>query len=179
MLFFIEKAVFLGIKHPTSVWVLTQKTLFFAQFYFKFAIFCVFSAFEHKKCWKCLFWPAFGVPSNPTLVNIYNNYLYWGWTQEKFWQPWKMQFWNFAVLISVFKKLLNFSCQVFNMGQPHTYLMYQAFLTHMVILLHITVVGIPETKTLFVGQVLNSRPPGVHFIKHFWHLNANIYYRFL
>ena len=35
-------------------------------------LFLRFLAFKHKKCWKWLFWPAFGVPSTQTLVKIYN-----------------------------------------------------------------------------------------------------------
>ena len=41
--------------------------MFFAKFC------CKFLAFLHKKCWKWLFWPSFGVRSTQTLVKIYNN----------------------------------------------------------------------------------------------------------
>ena len=46
------KSCFWGIKHSTSVWVLTQKTHIFSKIQSKFAIFCIFSAFYHKKCWS-------------------------------------------------------------------------------------------------------------------------------
>ena len=38
-------------------------------------LFCIFSAFWHKKCWIWLFWLAFEVRSTQTLVEIYNKYL--------------------------------------------------------------------------------------------------------
>ena len=46
------KSVFWGIKHSTSVWVLTQKTNFFAQFYSKFATFLCFFSFLAQKTLK-------------------------------------------------------------------------------------------------------------------------------
>ena len=49
--FFREKAVFLE-KHSTSIWVLSQKTSFFAQFYSKFATFLHFFSFLAQKMLK-------------------------------------------------------------------------------------------------------------------------------
>ena len=43
--------------------------MFFAKFCCKFL---ALLAFLHKKCWKWLFRPAFGVHSTQTLVEIYN-----------------------------------------------------------------------------------------------------------
>ena len=37
--------------------------------------FLLFSAFLHKKRWKWLFQPVFGVPSTQMLVKIYNNWV--------------------------------------------------------------------------------------------------------
>ena len=65
----------LWIKYSTSVLVQTLKKHYFAKFCTKFVAFLpfqLFSASLHKKCWKWLFWPAFGVRSNQTLVKINN-----------------------------------------------------------------------------------------------------------
>ena len=68
-----KKLFFLGIKQSTSVLVQTQKNwVFFAWFWIKVLHFL---AFQHKKHWKLLFWPAFGVRSTQTLVEIFNK---WG-----------------------------------------------------------------------------------------------------
>ena len=48
------------------------KKPFLLNFATNFSLFGVFLAFQHKKHWKCIFLPAFGVPSTQMLVKIYN-----------------------------------------------------------------------------------------------------------
>ena len=62
-------SIFLGVKQSTSVLVQMQKTCYLLKFA---ANFLLFQGFLHKKCWKCLLQPAFGVHSTQTLVEIYN-----------------------------------------------------------------------------------------------------------
>ena len=70
---FLRKSwLFGGIKHWTSVWVLTQKNVFLLNFTTNLLLFLRFSAFLHKKHWKWLFWLGFGMRSTQTLVKIYN-----------------------------------------------------------------------------------------------------------
>ena len=59
------------LKNATrpAFWFKLKKPVFLLDFE---SYFCIFLAFQHKKFWKWLFWPAFGVPSTQTLVEIYN-----------------------------------------------------------------------------------------------------------
>ena len=50
------------------------KKLFLQNFAANFLLFCVFLAFQHKKCWKCIFRPGFRVCSTQTLVKIYHRF---------------------------------------------------------------------------------------------------------
>ena len=64
-----------GKKHSSSVLVQTQKMCVLLNCASNFLLF----TFQHKKHWKRIFGPAFGVHSTQTLVKIYNmllrNYL--------------------------------------------------------------------------------------------------------
>ena len=73
------------VKTYEKLWIRTLKQHFGAkskkpvfckilQLFFYF--FALFKQFSRKKCWKWLFWPAFGVPSTQTLFQIYNT-LFW------------------------------------------------------------------------------------------------------
>ena len=60
---------FFGNKSVHQRFGANLKNLPFAKICCKFL---AFLGFLHKKCWKWLFWPAFGVRSIQTLVEIYN-----------------------------------------------------------------------------------------------------------
>ena len=66
-------SVFLYFQ-STSVLVPAQNKVFFEKFCCKYLSF--FKLFITKKCWKWLFWPAFGVCSTQMLVKIYNRHVW-------------------------------------------------------------------------------------------------------
>ena len=94
MCFSRKKLGFWGIKQSTSsVLVQTLKKVFFAKFCFKFLAF--FFAFLHKKCWKWLFRLTFWVCSTQTLVEIYNNCLFFKYLLQTV-----LAVWTFVTVIS-------------------------------------------------------------------------------
>ena len=71
----LKKHYKFGNKTINQCLVQTLKTRCLAKFFIKFVPFCIFPAFWHKKRWKRLFPPAFGVCSTQPLVEIYNLHL--------------------------------------------------------------------------------------------------------
>ena len=62
----------LAITTQPAFWCKHRKQIFSLNFASNLSLFLPFSAFQHNKCWKSIFRPAFAMPSTQTLVEIYN-----------------------------------------------------------------------------------------------------------